>query len=136
MDTSDPSLKFNAKGICDYCDNFDLNIKPNWHPDQSGIDQILPLVNKIKKAGANKDYDCLIGLSGGLDSSYTALVAKEYFGLRPLIFHCDTGWNSDVSVSNIEKIIDGLGLDLVTEVVEWEEMQDLQRAFLNLRFHL
>ncbi|MDA9204074.1 N-acetyl sugar amidotransferase [Gammaproteobacteria bacterium] len=129
MDTSDPSLKFNAKGICDYCDNFDLNIKPNWHPDQSGIDQILPLVNKIKKAGANKDYDCLIGLSGGLDSSYTALVAKEYFGLRPLIFHCDTGWNSDVSVSNIEKIIDGLGLDLVTEVVEWEEMQDLQRAF-------
>lgn len=129
MDTSDPSITFDEDGICDHCNNFQNNIEPTWKPNQEGINQILPLVEKIKKEGSGKDYDCLIGISGGLDSSYTAYIAKEYFGLRPLIFHCDTGWNSDTSSSNIEKIVDSLDLDLVTEVVDWAEMQDLQRAF-------
>lgn len=136
MDTSDPSITFDEDGICDYCKNFQNNIEPTWKPNQEGINQILPLVEKIKKEGSGKDYDCLIGISGGLDSSYTAYIAKEYFGLRPLIFHCDTGWNSDTSSSNIQKIVDGLDLDLVTEVVDWSEMQDLQRAFLDHKFHL
>ena len=86
--------------------------------------------NKIKKDGKNRDFDCIMGLSGGLDSSYALYVAKEIMGLRPLIFHVDAGWNTDKAVSNIEKLVNGLGLDLYTEVINWEEMKDLQVAFL------
>lgn len=129
MDTSDMTLTFDERGWCDYCRNFDTNIRPNWHPGEQGIREIMPLIEQIKREGAGRDHDCLIGISGGLDSSYVAYVAKERFGLRPLMFHCDAGWNSDLGVSNIQKIIDGLGLDLVTEVINWEEMKDLQRAF-------
>ena len=129
MDESDPSIKFDHNGVCEYCNNFEETIRPSWQPNQNGINAIMPLINKIKKDGRNKEHDCIIGISGGLDSSYTAYVAKEHFGLNPLLFHCDTGWNSDISTSNIEKIVDGLGLDLVTEVIDWEQMKDLQRAF-------
>jgi N-acetyl sugar amidotransferase len=85
---------------------------------------------KIKKENKDKDFDCIIGLSGGLDSSYVAYLAKEVMGLRPLIFHVDAGWNTVQAVSNIEKLINGLGLDLYTEVINWEEMKSLQRSFL------
>lgn len=129
MDTSDSTLTFDERGWCNYCRNFETNIRPNWHPGERGIAEITPLIEKIKREGAGREHDCLIGISGGLDSSYVAYVAKEKFGLRPLMFHCDAGWNSDLGVSNIQKIIDGLGLDLVTEVINWEEMKDLQRAF-------
>jgi N-acetyl sugar amidotransferase len=129
MDTSDTTLTFDARGWCVYCNNFHESIKPNWHPNERGIAEIMPMIEKIKAEGKGRDHDCLIGISGGLDSSYVAYVAKEKFGLRPLMFHCDTGWNSDLGVSNIQKIIEGLGLDLVTEVINWEEMKDLQRAF-------
>lgn len=129
MDTSDTTLTFDERGWCDYCQNFHSSIKPNWKPGEEGIRAIMPTIEQIKKDGAAREHDCLIGISGGLDSSYVAYVAKEKFGLRPLMFHCDTGWNSDLGVSNIQKIIDGLGLDLVTEVINWEEMKDLQRAF-------
>ena len=129
MDTSDPKITFNSDGWCDYCSNFHESIKPNWHPDGLGLSEIMPIIDKIKEYGKDKEYDCLIGISGGLDSSYVAHVAVSKFGLRPLMFHCDTGWNSDLGVSNIQKIIEGLKLDLVTEVINWEEMKDLQRAF-------
>lgn len=129
MDTSDSKIVFDERGWCDYCNNFYRNILPNWHPNEEGRRRIMPLIEKIKREGRNREHDCLIGVSGGLDSSYVTYVAKEHFGLRPLVFHCDAGWNSDISVSNIQKLIDGLGLDLVTEVVNWEEMKDLQRAF-------
>lgn len=129
MDTSDTSLTFDERGWCEYCCNFERNIKPNWHPGEEGIREVTPLIEKIKAEGRGRDHDCLIGISGGLDSSYVTYVAKEKFGLRPLMFHCDTGWNSDLGVSNIQKIIEGLNLDLVTEVVDWQEMKDLQRAF-------
>jgi N-acetyl sugar amidotransferase len=129
MDTSDPTLTFDEEGVCVYCRNFENEIKPNWHPDELGIKNIQPTIDKIKKDGIGKDHDCLIGLSGGLDSSYVTYVAKEKFGLRPLIFHCDAGWNSDLGVSNVQKMVEGLNLDLVTEVINWEEMKDLQRAF-------
>lgn len=130
MDTSDAVIQFDLNGHCDHCNNFDLNIKPNWHTDQQGYAELMKAAELIKQEGKGKDFDCIIGLSGGLDSSYTAYVAKEIMGLRPLLFHVDAGWNTDQAVGNIEKLVDGLGLDLYTEVINWEEMKDLQVAFL------
>jgi N-acetyl sugar amidotransferase len=130
MDTSDSVIQFDENGVCDHCNNFDLNIKPNWHPDEKSYTELMQAADKIKAEGKGKDFDCIIGLSGGLDSSYTAYVAKEIMGLRPLLFHVDAGWNTDQAVGNIEKLVDGLGVDLYTEVINWEEMKDLQLAFL------
>ncbi len=127
MDTSDPTITFDERGWCDYCRNFHENILPTWHPNDKA--KILPVIEKIKREGKGREHDCIIGISGGMDSSYVTYVAKEEFGLRPLMFHCDAGWNSDLSVHNIQRLIEGLGLDLVTEVVDWEEMKDLQVAF-------
>ncbi len=130
MDTSDPGIIFDDRGRCDYCVNFDNTIKPNWHTDQRGQAELETLAQMIREQGKGKDFDCIIGLSGGLDSSYAAYVAKEKMGLRPLLFHVDAGWNTDQAVGNIEKLVDGLGLELYTEVINWEEMKDLQTAFL------
>lgn len=130
MDTSDPQIRFESDGVCEYCTNFETNIAPNWHTDEKGYAELMRVAEKIKKQGKGKDFDCIIGLSGGLDSSYTAYVAKEIMGLRPLLFHVDAGWNTDQAVGNIEKLVDGLGLDLYTEVINWQEMKDLQVAFL------
>lgn len=129
MDTSDSNIVFDARGFCDYCNNYDTNIVPHWHPDERGWREIMVEVDKIKRAGEGRDHDCLLGISGGVDSSYLAYLAKEKFGLRPLIFHVDAGWNSQQAVNNIEKVVDGLGLDLHTEVIDWLEMKDLQLAF-------
>ncbi len=130
MDTSDPNIIFNEKGESDYYTNFKETIEPNWHTDERGYNELMKIAEKIKKTSKNKDFDCIIGLSGGLDSSYAAYVAKEIMGIRPLIFHVDAGWNTDRAVGNIEKLINGLNLDLYTEVINWEEMKDLQVAFL------
>jgi len=130
MDTSDPHITFNEAGLCDYCRNFDQNIKPVWHPDETSKSELMQIADKIRKEGVGKDFDCIIGMSGGPDSSYTVYVAKEIMNLRPLVFHVDAGWNTEQAVGNIEKIISGLGLDLYTEVIDWEEMKDLQVAFL------
>lgn len=131
MDTSDPQITFDGQGKCDYCQNYYSTILPNWHPNEQGKIELLEIARKIKKEGEGKDFDCIIGMSGGLDSSYTVYIAKEIMGLRPLIYHVDAGWNTQQAVSNIEKIVDGLGLDLYTDVINWEEMKDLQVAFLN-----
>lgn len=129
MDTSDSNIMFDDRGWCDYCNNYHANIKPNWHTDERGEREIMSAVEKIKRDGRGKPHDCLIGLSGGVDSSYVTYLAKEKFGLRPLLYHVDAGWNSQQAVNNIEKLVDGLGLDLYTEVVDWPEMRDLQLAF-------
>lgn len=130
MDTSDPTIIFDENGVSDYYHNFQNNILPNWHTDEKGYAELMKMAYKIKKEGKGKDFDCIIGLSGGLDSSYLAYVAKEVMGLRPLLFHVDAGWNTDKAVGNIEKLCNGLGLDLYTDVINWEEMKDLQMAFL------
>ena len=130
MDTTDPNITFDTNGVCDYCKNFYNNILPNWNTDHVGYELLKKISYEIKSNGLNKSYDCIIGLSGGLDSSYALYVAKEIMGLRPLVFHVDAGWNTQQAVSNIEKVVDGLGLDLYTEVINWEEMKDLQVAFL------
>jgi N-acetyl sugar amidotransferase len=129
MDTSDSNIVFNERGWCDYCVNYHENILPHWYTDERGEREIMAVVDKIKKDGRGRDYDCLIGLSGGVDSSYVTYLAKEKFGLRPLLYHVDAGWNSQQAVNNIEKLVDGLGLDLFTEVIDWPEMRDLQVAF-------
>jgi N-acetyl sugar amidotransferase len=129
MDTSDVHIQFDQQGECDYCQNYRAEIVPHWLTDERGAKELQELADKIRKAGRGKDFDCIIGLSGGLDSSYAAYTAKEKMGLRPLLFHVDAGWNTDQAVGNIEKLVDGLGLDLYTEVVNWEEMKDLQVAF-------
>ena len=87
------------------------------------------LVKKIKIEGQGKDFDCMMGMSGGIDSSFLLYKMVTEFGLRPLVFHVDAGWNSQIAVNNIERLVDGLGLDLYTEVINWEEMKDLQLAF-------
>lgn len=130
MDTSDPNIRFDERGRCDYCNNFDATIQPNWHTGSDGMRQLAQMADAIREEGQGKDFDCIIGLSGGLDSSYAAYVAKEKMGLRPLLFHVDAGWNTDQSVGNIEKLVDGLGLDLYTDVVNWEAVKRMQVAFL------
>ena len=130
MDTSDPNIIFNEAGESDYYTNFIETIKPYWNTDERGYKELMHMAAKIKEEGKGKDFDCIIGLSGGLDSSYAAYIAKEIMGIRPLIFHVDAGWNTDKAVGNIEKLINGLNLDLYTEVINWEEMKDLQVAFL------
>lgn len=130
MDTSDPGIRFDTTGKCDYCVNFDTNLRPNWQADVADPARVRAVAEEIRAERRGHDFDCIIGLSGGLDSSYTAFVAKEVMGLRPLLFHVDAGWNTDQAVGNIECLVNGLGLDLYTEVVDWEEMKDLQVAFL------
>lgn len=130
MDTTDPNIIFDANGISDYYHNFQEIILPNWHTDERGYNELMQTAEQIRKEGKGKDFDCIIGLSGGLDSSYAAHIAKDVMGLRPLIFHVDAGWNTQQAVGNIEKLVNGLGLDLYTEVINWEEMKDLQVAFL------
>ncbi len=129
MDTSDPAIVFDANGVCDHCLTYFAHTKPNWKRGREAEDALTEMSNEIKKSGKGKDFDCIIGMSGGVDSSYLTYIAKERLGLRPLVFHVDAGWNSEEAVNNIEKITDGLGLDLFTEVINWEEMKDLQIAF-------
>jgi N-acetyl sugar amidotransferase len=130
MDTSDPSILFDQQGICDYCNNFDSSILANWDKGAQGKNRLAQLSDSIRQAGKGRDFDCVIGLSGGLDSSYAAYIAKEKMGLRPLLFHVDAGWNTDQAVGNIEKLVDGLGLDLYTDVVNWEAVRRMHVAFL------
>tara|TARA_A100001035_G_scaffold277477_1_gene274369 strand:+ start:23 stop:1171 length:1149 start_codon:yes stop_codon:yes gene_type:complete len=129
MDTSDPNIIFNEKGESDYYSNYVNTILPSWNTDEIGMRKLNKTAKKIKKEGVGKEFDCIIGLSGGLDSSYVAYVAKEIMGLKPLLFHVDAGWNTREAVSNIEKLVSGLDLDLYTEVINWEEMKDLQLAY-------
>lgn len=129
MDTSDSRISFDETGVCDHCRTFYREVLPNWHTDERGRAELDRIVAKIKAEGEGKPFDCIIGLSGGIDSSYLTYLAKSELGLRPLVFHVDAGWNSKIAVNNIEKLIDGLGLDLYTEVIDWPEMRDLQVAF-------
>ena len=129
MDTTDSKITFDQKGVCDHCNTFYSDILPNWHTDERGDKALKEIVIKIKKEGEGKDFDCLMGMSGGIDSSYLLYVMVKKYGLRPLVFHVDAGWNSQIAVNNIERLVDGLDLDLYTEVINWEEIKNLQLAF-------
>jgi N-acetyl sugar amidotransferase len=129
MDTSDSMIRFEIDGSCDHCNGFRDNIQPSWDTGPQGRAVLEQIVERIRAEGQGKDFDCIMGMSGGVDSSYLTYIAKEVLGLRPLVFHVDAGWNSQEAVNNIEKLVDSLGLDLYTEVIDWEEMRDLQLAF-------
>ena len=129
MDTTDSLIQFDENGICDHCNTYDNHTLPNWIRDDAGKAKLQELIRKVQDAGKGHDFDCIIGMSGGVDSSYLAYLAVREYGLRPLIFHVDAGWNSQIAVNNIERLVDGLDIDLFTEVIDWQEMRDLQLAF-------
>lgn len=129
MDTTDSKIVFDENGVCDHCNTYLNDILPKWNPEGLDDSQLEQLAERIKKEGLGQDFDCIIGMSGGIDSSYLLYLAKEKLGLRPLVFHVDAGWNSQEAVTNIERLVDGLDLDLYTEVIDWEEMKDLQLSF-------
>jgi N-acetyl sugar amidotransferase len=129
MDTSDPLITFDEQGVCNHCSEFDAQTSKHWFPNDEGQRRLKEMITAIKRDGAGKEFDCILGLSGGVDSSYLALKAKEW-GLRPLVVHVDAGWNSELAVANIEAIVKHCNYDLHTHVVDWEEMRDLQLAYL------
>ena len=130
MDTSDPDIVFNDEGICNHCLDFDKKVDSVWKPGKEGRRELEQIINQIKQEQKDQEYDAVIGLSGGVDSSYLAFIAKKEFNLRLLAIHVDGGWNSELAVKNIENIVSKLDIDLYTEVIDWEEMRDLQVAFL------
>lgn len=129
MDTTDPEISFDENGVCNHCREFDEVTSKRWFPNDEGAKKLEVIYEKMKKENAHKDYDCILGLSGGVDSSYLALKLYEA-GIRPLVVHVDGGWNSELAVQNIENIVNYCGWHLHTIVIDWEEMKDLQLAYL------
>jgi len=130
MDTSDPEISFDDDGVCSHCHYYDGLASAFIWDEVTRKEKLDRLVDRIRVSGRGQDYDCIIGVSGGVDSTYTAYVVKEQLGLRPLAVHMDNGWNSSLAVRNIERTLNRLGIDLYTEVLDWEEFRDLQLAFL------
>ena len=129
MDTSHREITFDENGNCSHCSKA-MELAPiTWFPGEAGEKMLHELADKIRKDQKGRDYDCIIGLSGGVDSSYLTYLTKVKLGLRPLVVHVDCGWNSELAVKNIENITRHLNIELHTFVVNWEEMKDLQRAF-------
>lgn len=129
MDTTDPEIAFDKNGVCSHCQQYDSVTKKNWFPNAEGDQKLQNILAQIKFDGKGQTYDCIMGLSGGADSSYLALKAREW-GLRPLVVHVDAGWNSELAVANIEKIVKHCNYDLYTHVVDWEDMRELQFSYL------
>jgi N-acetyl sugar amidotransferase len=129
MDTTDPEIVFNSQGVCNHCIKFDEITSKNWFPTKEGEQKLAAIYASMKHENRNKDYDCILGLSGGVDSSYLALKLFDA-GIRPLVVHVDGGWNSELAVQNIENIVNYCGWHLHTIVIDWEEMRDLQLAYM------
>ncbi|MDC1222239.1 N-acetyl sugar amidotransferase [Salibacteraceae bacterium] len=129
MDTTDPQISFNSKGECNHCADYLSVLKNQSNQQENSNDELESILNKIRKDTTSK-YNCLIGVSGGVDSTYLAYLAKEEFGLRPLALHLDNGWNSKLAVKNISKVIRKLKIDLHTHVINWNEFKELQLAYL------
>ena len=113
LDTQDPSILFDENGVCDQCNDYKKNLLPtlDWEKKKVEFDA---MIKRIKEDGKGRDFDCLLGMSGGVDCSYMLHLAVKELGLRPLVFHVDGGWNSDLAVNNIQMMVEKLGLDLYT----------------------
>jgi N-acetyl sugar amidotransferase len=129
MDTSDPDISFDANGVCNHCRRYDTLVKQHVLTGDDAERSLNAIVERIKRDGLNKEYDCIIGVSGGADSTYNAYIAKK-LGLRPLAVHLDNGWNAELAVCNIERTLTNLGIDLDTYVIDWDEFRDLQLSYL------
>jgi N-acetyl sugar amidotransferase len=129
MDTTDPDITFDEQGICSHCHGYDQELPKRVFKGAEAERKLNTLIKLIKTTGKDKEFDCIVGVSGGVDSTYVAYLATK-FGLRPLAIHFDNGWNSELAVSNIEKTLDKLGIDLYTYVIDWEVFKDLQLSFL------
>jgi N-acetyl sugar amidotransferase len=129
MDTTDPDIVFDESGICNHYYEYLEASNSQLLPEPERSRELERLIERIKAEGKNKKYDCLIGLSGGVDSTYVAWLCKQ-FGLRSLAVHLDNGWNSELAVKNVENIISKCGFDLYTLVVNWEEFKDIQLSYL------
>lgn len=131
LDTTDPDITFDDEGLCSHCRRYDAVFRSAAQAAARGerLDDLEQVVTKIKKAGRRKQYDCIVGVSGGVDSTYVLLKATDW-GLRPLAVHFDSGWNSELAVANIERATNVLDVDLLTQVADWPEMRDLQLSFL------
>lgn len=130
LDTNDyPDMHFDANGVCEICNIYDDLARRTIVKGDAGQQKLNQLIADIKAAGKGNEYDCIVGISGGVDSTYVAWLSKEW-GLRPLVMHIDNGWNSELAVMNIENIVKKLGYDLYTYVINWNQMKDLQLAFM------
>ncbi|GGD02591.1 LPS biosynthesis protein WbpG [Pyruvatibacter mobilis] len=129
MDSSDPNISFDERGVCNHCQKYDEILATLVYRGAEAEARLDVILDEIKKNGSSSRYDCIIGLSGGVDSTYVAYKVKQ-LGLRPLAVHLDNGWNSEAAVHNIESVIRTLDIDLHTEVLDWEEFRHLQIAFL------
>jgi len=127
MDTTAKGIEFDEQGVCNFCRDFEELLKNPKKPIELSLEQ---LIEKIRKDGKNKPYDCIVGVSGGVDSSFTLVKAKE-LGLRPLAVHMDNGWNSELAANNIKNLVEGLGVDLYTHVIDWDEYRELMQAFFD-----
>jgi N-acetyl sugar amidotransferase len=130
MDTTATEITFDEKGICNFCHQYDNVTTKDLYVDKGGEEMLNNLIEKIKKDGKNRQYDVLIGISGGVDSSYVAYLVKKVYGLRALAIHLDNGWNSELAVANVEHIVKKLDIDLSTYVLDWKEFKDIQTSFL------
>lgn len=129
MDTTDPDIVFDDQGVCNHCHEHLRDIATQVVPGEAGRRKLEAIAETLKRAHHGKPYDCIIGVSGGVDSSYVAWLVRD-LGLRPLAVHLDNGWNSVIAVSNIANQIEALDIDLYTHVIDWAEYKDIQRAFL------
>jgi N-acetyl sugar amidotransferase len=129
MDTTDPEIQFDQEGVCHHCHAYDISRDNFVFSGPVAAKKLAALVEEIKQHGKGKDYDCIIGVSGGVDSTYVAYKVKK-LGLRPLAVHLDNGWDSEMAVKNIENTLNKLGIELHTHVINWEEFRDLQLSFL------
>src|SRR5512146_772085 len=129
MDTSDPNIVFDEQGVCNHCHDHDRLMTQRVLTGEAGSLYLQKLADEMKRARRGKPYHCLIGVSGGVDSTYVAYVVKS-LGLRPLAVHLDNGWDSELAVKNVERLLNKLEIDLYTQVLDWEEFKSLQLAFL------
>lgn len=136
MDTTDDDIVFDENGVCMRCNEFHQRILPEWNYGKGHEKELESLIERIKKSGKGKEYDCILGLSGGLDSSYMLHLAVKEWGLRPFVFHIDAGWNLPVAEENIKKITTKLGIPLHVKKMDWEEMREMQLAWFRTGLEL
>lgn len=130
MDTTAEEIIFDSKGECNFCKNYDITSNNEVYYDKNGEERFQNLVDEIKIKSSKKKYDVLIGLSGGVDSSYVAYLLKKKYNLNVLAIHVDNGWNTELSVANVEEIVKRLEIDLLTNVLDWNEFKDIQKSFI------